>query len=104
MRSDAPGGPSGLAAVTSDGSMRIAMRDLAPTAGTEVYEAWVIAGDQAPVPLGDFQVGQNGVGYLEAAGLPAEGGIVLALTREPRPGATAPSSTPVSVGTATSSG
>lgn len=93
-------GPTGLAAVTDDGSMRIAMRDLAPTAGTEVYEAWVIAGDQAPVPLGDFQVGPTGVGYLEADGLPTESGIVLALTREPRPGATAPSSTPVSVGTA----
>jgi anti-sigma-K factor RskA len=94
-------GPSGLAAVTTDGDMRIAMRDLAPTAGSEVYEAWVIAGDAAPVPLGDFRVGASGVGYLEAAGLPAESGIVLALTREPGPDATAPSSDPVSVGTAT---
>ncbi len=98
MRSDADG-PAGLAAVTSDGAMRIAMRDLAPTTGTEVYEAWVIVGDQPPVPLGGFQVGSNGVGYLEAAGLPTEPGIVLALTREPQRGATAPSSTPVSVGT-----
>jgi hypothetical protein len=100
MRSDVADGPAGLAAVTSDGAMRIAMRDLAPTTGTEVYEAWVIAGDQPPVPLGAFQVGSNGVGYLEAAGLPTDPGIVLALTREPGPGATAPSSTPVSVGTA----
>jgi anti-sigma-K factor RskA len=104
MRSDAGDGPAGLAAVTSDGVVRIAMRDLAPTAGTEVYEAWVIAGDQPPVPLGGFQVGSNGVGYLEADGLPTDTGIVLALTREPKPGATAPSSTPVSVGTATSAG
>ncbi len=100
MRSGVADGPAGLAAVTSDGAMRIAMRDLAPTTGTEVYEAWVIAGDQPPVPLGAFQVGSNGVGYLEAAGLPTDPGIVLALTREPGPGATAPSSTPVSVGTA----
>lgn len=99
MRSDAGDGPAGLAAVTSDGTVRIAMRDLAPTAGTEVYEAWVIAGDQPPVPLGGFQVGANGVGYLQAGGLPTEPGFVLALTREPKPGATAPSSTPVSVGT-----
>lgn len=104
MRSDAADGPAGLAAVTSDGAMHIAMRDLAPTTGTEVYEAWVIVGDQPPVALGGFQVDSNGVGYLEAAGLPTDPGIVLALTREPRHGATAPSSTPVSLGTATSAG
>jgi Anti-sigma-K factor rskA, C-terminal len=75
------------------------MRDLEPTAGTEVYEAWVIVADQPPVPLGDFQVGTTGVGYLEASGLPTEPGSVLALTREPGPGATAPTSTPVSAGT-----
>jgi hypothetical protein len=104
MRSDTADGPAGLAAVTSDGVMRIAMRDLAPTTGTEVYEAWLIAGEQAPVPLGDFQVDATGVGYLEAGGLPTEPGIVLALTREPNADATAPSSTPVSVGTATAAG
>lgn len=93
-------GPSGFAAVTSDGDMRVAMRDLAPTTGSEVYEAWVIAGDGVPVPLGGFTVGSNGVGYLEADGLPTDSGIVLALTREPGPGATAPSTDPVSVGTA----
>ena len=94
-------GPSGLAAVTTDGSMRIAMRDLAPTGGTEVYEAWMISGDAAPVALGGLQVGPDGIGYLEADGLPPERGLVLALTREPQPGATAPSSDPVSVGTVT---
>jgi hypothetical protein len=104
MRSDAADGPAGLAAVTSDGVMRIAMRDLAPTTGSEVYEAWLIAGEQAPVPLGEFRVDSTGVGYLEAGGLPTEPGIVLALTREPNADATAPSSTPVSVGTATAAG
>jgi hypothetical protein len=34
--------------------------------------------------------------------VPAEPGLVLALTREPRPGMTAPSGDPVSVGTTTS--
>ena len=101
LRSTATGGPSGLAAVTSDGVARFAMRDLAPTTGTQVYEAWVIVGSQAPVALGGFQVGSAGVGYLEADGLPTDDGIVLAFTREPAPGATAPSSSPVSVGTAT---
>jgi anti-sigma-K factor RskA len=104
MTSESSGGPAGLAAVTSDGVVRIAMRELAPTGGTEVYEAWVIVGDAAPVPLGAFQVGSTGVGYLEADGLPTESGVVLALTREPGPGATEPSGTPVSFGIATAAG
>jgi hypothetical protein len=94
-------GPSGLAAVTSDGVARIAMRDLAPTRGSEVYEAWVIPSDGVPVALGELALRPGGVGYLEADGLPAESGIVLALTREPGPGAKAPSSAPISAGTAT---
>jgi anti-sigma-K factor RskA len=96
--------PAGLAAVASDGSVRIAMRDLPPTSGTEVYEAWVIASDGVPVPLGGFKVGDTGIAYFEGSGLPTQPGIVLALTLEPGPGATAPSSTPVSVGTATAAG
>jgi anti-sigma factor RsiW len=95
-------GPTGLAAVTSEGQMRIAMRDLAPTTGSEVYEAWAIEPDTAPVALGGIRVGPDGTGYLEATGVPARADVVLALTREPGPGATAPSSDPVSVGTATS--
>jgi anti-sigma factor RsiW len=104
MRSPAADGPTGLAVVAPDGTMRIAMRDLDPTAGREVYEAWAILPEAAPVPLGGFQVGSNGVGYLETAGSPTQAGVVLALTREPGPGATEPSTDPVSVGTATSSG
>jgi hypothetical protein len=101
MRSGQENGPNGIAAVTTDGVALIAMRDLAPTAGSEVYEAWVIASDGVPVALGELQLRPGGVGYLQAGGLPTESGIVLALTREPGPGATAPSSDPISVGTAT---
>lgn len=97
-------GPAGLAAVRSDGVVKLAMRDLAPTQGDQVYEAWVIAADGVPVPLGDFRVGPSGTAYFEGSGLPTEAGIVLALTLEPGPGATAPSSTPVSVGTASAAG
>ncbi len=104
MKSPAGDGATGLAVVAPDGTMSIAMRDLAPTTGAEVYEAWAILPDSAPVPLGGFQVGSNGVGYLETGGSPTQSGVVLALTREPGPGATAPTSDPVSVGTATSSG
>jgi hypothetical protein len=102
LRSEDAAGPSGFAAVTSGGVARIAMRDLAPTTGTEVYEAWVIASDGVPVALGELELRAGGVGYLEAGGLPAESGIVLALTREPRPGPTAPATAPISAGTATS--
>ncbi len=104
LTADGGNGPAGLAAVSSDGSVRIAMRDLAPTTGNEVYEAWVIAGDGVPVALGGFKVGDSGIAYFEGIGLPTDSGIVLALTREPAPGATAPSGPPVSLGTATAAG
>jgi hypothetical protein len=81
--------------------MRIAMRDLSPTSGDEVYEAWMILPDTAPAPVGGFKVGADGSGYLETGGLPTQPGVVLALTREPRSGMTAPSGDPVSVGTTT---
>ena len=52
------------------------------------------------------QIVQNpGSGKLELVEVPVPAvgpGLVLALTREPRPGMTAPSGDPVSVGTTTS--
>ncbi len=97
-------GPAGLAAVASDGTVRIAMRNLTATTGNQVYEAWVIGSDGVPKPLGGFRVGDTGIAYFEGGGLPTQEGIVLALTLEPGPGATAPSSTPVSLGTAVAAG
>jgi len=97
-------GPAGLAAVAGDGSVRIAMRELPATTGTQVYETWVIGGDGVPRPLGGFRVGPTGVAYFEGGGVPAQDGIVLALTLEPGPGATAPSSAPVSLGKAVAAG
>jgi Anti-sigma-K factor rskA/Putative zinc-finger len=103
MTTQSGAGPNGLAAITADGEMQIAMRDLPATTGDEVYEAWMILPDTAPAALGGVRVGDDGVAYFVADGVPAEDGIVLAVTREPRPGMTAPSSDPVSVGTASSS-
>ena len=97
-------GPAGLAAVAGDGSVRIAMRELPATTGTQVYETWVIGGDGVPRALGGFRVGPTGVAYFEGGGVPAQDGIVLALTLEPGPGATAPSSPPVSLGKAVAAG
>lgn len=94
-------GPSGLAAVAADGAVTLAMRGLAPTSGDQVYEAWAIGGDGTPVPLGGFKVGTAGVAYFEGEGLPTDPGVVLALTLEPGPGATAPTSPVLSLGTMT---
>jgi anti-sigma-K factor RskA len=91
---------SGLASVQADGDLAIAMRDLAPTTGSSVYEAWVIGADGVPVPLGNFRVGDSGIGFLEAGGLPAAEGITLALTLEPGPGATTPTMPIISAGVA----
>jgi anti-sigma-K factor RskA len=86
------GGPSGLAAVTPDGHVTMAMRNLDPTSGSQVYEAWLIAGSNAPLPIGSFAVGSAGTGALTARvhGSAVGTGAVLALTLEPRPGATTP--------------
>ena len=59
------GGPRGIAAVSPSGDMAMAVRDLAPTSGSEVYEAWVIGADGVPVPLGGFPVGTAGTAFYE---------------------------------------
>jgi anti-sigma factor RsiW len=84
------GGPRGLAAVGPDGTVTMAIQDLTPTTGDEVYQGWAIVGDAAPVPLGGFTVGDGGTGRLDGTGVAAEPGMTLALTREPRPGAQTP--------------
>ncbi len=97
-------GPSGLAAVGVDGRVRIAMRALPATSGDQVYETWVIGSDGVPIAVGGFRVGADGSAFFETNGIPAAPGTVLALTLEPRPGATAPSSAPVSLGTVSAAG
>jgi anti-sigma-K factor RskA len=91
---------SGLAAVSATGVVTLAMQALTPTTGNQVYEAWVIAGDGAPVPLGSFKVGRAGTAFFEGSGLPTANGIVLALTLEPGPGATTPTMPIISKGVA----
>ena len=98
------GSASGLAAVDAQGNVTMAMRNLAPTSGTGVYEAWVIGSDGVPLPLGGFQVGKDGTASFRASGLPASNGIVLALTLEPGPGATTPTLPIISEGVASAAG
>ncbi|TMD32290.1 MAG: hypothetical protein E6I94_01935, partial [Chloroflexi bacterium] len=68
----------GLAVVGTDGSVTLVMRGLAPTTSSKVYEAWVIAGQNAPVPIGSFTVGGDGTGYLTTGGTPAAAGVTVA--------------------------
>ena len=95
---------SGIAAVTQAGVLTMAMQDLAPTSGDQVYETWVIPADGVPVALGGFTVGRGGTASFEGDGLPVADGIVLALTLEPGPGATVPTGPVVSKGVASSAG
>ena len=93
---------SGLAAVSADGTVTLAMQDLAPTTGSTVYTAWAIGGDGVPVAIGDFTVGSDGTASLRARRLsPLASGTLLALTREPARGATTPTLPIVSKGVAT---
>jgi hypothetical protein len=98
------GGPSGLAAVSSSGELTLAMQALPATSGSQVYEAWVIASDGVPAPLGSFEVGGTGTASFASTGLPTEPGMVLALTLESGPGATAPTLPIVAAGPATAPG
>ena len=98
----AEGTGSGLAAVGADGKVALAARDLAPTSGSTVYTTWAIGGDGVPLALGDFTVGSDGKGTFEAAAPALAAGTVIAVTREPTPGMTAPTGPVVSKGVATS--
>jgi anti-sigma-K factor RskA len=94
------GGQSGLAAVAADGSVAIVMRDLAPTTGTQVYEAWLIGADQVPVAIGGFTVGGSGTASFTTAHASMGEGVVVALTLEPSEGATAPTPPIIAAGQA----
>lgn len=100
----APSGPAGIAGVGSDGSVALAMRNLAPTTGSEVYEVWAIGGDGQPRPIGSFTVGGSGAGGAVTAVGVNESGVTVAVTREPRPGATTPTLPIIALGTAEAPG
>lgn len=89
---------SGIAAIRPDGSVVLAMRNLPATKGTEVYETWVIVGSAAPVPVGDFKVDVNGIATLTTRPTQAPPGAIVAVSREPQPGSTAPVGPIVSTG------
>jgi anti-sigma-K factor RskA len=91
---------SGIGAVRPDGSVVLAMRDLAATTGSQVYETWVIVGSQAPVPVGGFPVDSNGTASFTTRPATTPSGAVIAVTLEPREGNTAPTGPIVAAGVA----
>jgi hypothetical protein len=90
----------GLAAIASDGSVTLAMRDLPATGGTQVYTTWVILGKNAPVAVAEFTVDSNGIASVTTRPTPTPAGAIIALTLEPNAGDTAPKGPIVSTGVA----
>jgi hypothetical protein len=90
----------GIAAVAPDGTVTMAMRDLPATTGPQVYTAWVIVGQDAPVSVGDFTVDANGLASVTTRPVPTPAGAVIALTLEPNGGNTAPQGPIISTGMA----
>jgi anti-sigma factor RsiW len=93
-------GPTGIAVMPPSGDGRLVMTGLAPTSGTQVYEAWTIQEGQAPIPVGGFTVGRDGVGFFDEMPAAGDEPLIVAITLEPAPNATAPSSAPISLGVA----
>lgn len=91
---------SGIAAVAADGTTTLAMRDLPATSGGQVYTAWVIVGENAPISVGDFSVDANGIASFTSRPAETPAGALLALTLEPNAGNSAPKGTIVSTGVA----
>jgi hypothetical protein len=93
-------GPGGLAAVGPSGEVRLAMTGLSPTSGSQVYEAWVIAGTGAPQPIGGFVVGSSGSAAFSVPQSTTTDGLVIALTLEAKPNPSAPTLPIIASGTA----
>jgi anti-sigma-K factor RskA len=93
---------TGIAAVAANGSVVLAMHDLAATSGSQVYEAWVIVGKQAPIPVGGFTVDSTGTAAFTTRPATTPSGATIAVTLEPKEGNTAPTGPIVAAGVATS--
>lgn len=92
------GSVSGFAVVGADGTVRMTVQGLTPTSGSQVYTAWAIEGDAAPVAMGEFTVGPDGVATATATSPTTAPGATLALTLEPKAGSTSPTGPIVAAG------
>jgi hypothetical protein len=93
-------GPNGIAVIPLSGPGVLLMQGLGETSGSEVYEAWAIVGTSAPAPVGSFSVSGDHQGWLDSLTVPPGDTLVIALTREPAPGATKPTLPVVAAGQA----
>ena len=98
LLSSEDGTVSGFAVVGADGTVRMTMKGLPATTGSQVYTTWAIVGDEAPIALGDFTVGADGVATATATSPTTAPGATLALTLEPNGGNTAPQGPVVAAG------
>jgi hypothetical protein len=92
------GSASGFGVIGADGTAKLALRGMAPTSGTQVYTAWSIAEGAAPVSMGDFSVGSDGIALANARAPEAAPGLVMAITLEPNAGNQAPAGPVVASG------
>ena len=97
-------GPGGIAVMPAHGQGLLVVSGLSPTTGSQVYEAWTIAEGQPPVPVAGFAVGADGIGYLDKMPTATGQTLTVAITLEPAPNPTAPSSNPVAAGVAAQRG
>ena len=92
------GGGSGRLVRTSDGRAVLAAQ-LPPLRPGRVYQLWLIQGSNAPVSGGIFTVDQQGRGVLTLAPTSAgRAADTVAVTDEPDPGSSGPTTTPLIVG------
>ncbi len=84
---DAQPGAGGFVVLPADGTGYLVVDDLAPLAAGQVYEAWTIVGDAAPVPAG-LATPTDGLAIFPlASGTAVQ---VVALTIEPAGGSDTP--------------
>ena len=93
-------GPGGIAVMPASGNGTLVVSGLAPTTGSQVYEAWAIAEGQPPTPVAGFVVGADGIGYLDRMPTATGQTVTVAITLEPAPNPSAPSSAPIATGVA----
>lgn len=91
----AAGGQDGLVAVASDGRAAMVVKGLPAASASEVYEVWVIVGSNAPTPVGGLSQA-GGLAFMTGTLGPVPAGAIVALTREPGPNPSAPT-TPILV-------
>jgi anti-sigma-K factor RskA len=93
------GANSGLVAVGADGRAAALVSGLAPASGSQVYELWIIAGSNPPLPVGAMtQAGA--ITFLSGTLTPVPPGAIVALTLEPAANPTTPTLPIVSKGVA----